>query len=151
MPSIELTDAQADRLETVRAELEAVFVGEYGTVRAGDAVEYLLDSYTPPEDTATSDADRTVESSDEPTDIVADAVGEESANDDETVDEDDDAAGAGSGPNRLQAMMNLLKTHDDKWEKSSGDAPYQVTLPDGGTKPARTKDDVRRLLFKHYR
>ena len=48
--------------------------------------------------------------------------------------------------------MSLLRTHDDKWRKaSSGDAPYEVDLPDGSTEGVRTKDDVKRLLFKHYR
>jgi hypothetical protein len=52
----------------------------------------------------------------------------------------------------LDAMMSLLDTHDDKWgESSSADERYQVTLPDGGVEHVRTKDDVRALLFKHYR
>lgn len=148
MPSIDLTESQAERLESVRAELEAAIAGKYATVRTADAVEYLLDTYTPPEAAdvaAAADASTAVaESADEPEDIVADAVSETEAG-------SDDAATDDGGPNRLEAMMNLLKTHDDKWAKSGGDAPYEVTLPDGGTKPARTKDDVRRLLFKHYR
>jgi hypothetical protein len=48
-------------------------------------------------------------------------------------------------------MMNLLSAHDDKWREASGDARYEVDLPDGNVESARTKDDVRALLFKHYR
>ncbi|WP_435196089.1 hypothetical protein [Natronomonas sp. EA1] len=157
MPSIDLTESQADRLESVRAELESAIAGKYATVRTVDALEYLLDTYTPPEEAdvspeASADAAATP-TSDEPTDIVEDAVEPESG-DAEAEPDPEEASNASEndgGPNRLQAMMNLLKTHDDKWAKSGGDAPYEVTLPDGGTKPARTKDDVRRLLFKHYR
>ncbi|MFC7176684.1 hypothetical protein [Halosegnis marinus] len=48
-------------------------------------------------------------------------------------------------------MMNLLDEHDDKWRESGGDEPYEVDLPDGSTETARTQDDVRGLLFRHYR
>lgn len=54
-----------------------------------------------------------------------------------------------AGP-QLDAMLNLVETHSDKWTESEGDARYEVTLPDGSTETARTKDDVRALLFKHY-
>ncbi|MFB6122903.1 MAG: hypothetical protein ABEJ78_05535 [Haloferacaceae archaeon] len=52
----------------------------------------------------------------------------------------------------LDAMLSLLDTHDDKWEESSAaDERYAVELPDGSTEHVRTKDDVKALLFKHYR
>ena len=61
------------------------------------------------------------------------------------------ASAGGGGGSQLQQMMNLLETHDDKWRKAeSGDAPYEVDLPDGGTEAARTKDDVKRVLFTNY-
>jgi hypothetical protein len=69
------------------------------------------------------------------------------------ADETDEDAGAddsGSGAT-LNAMMNLLSAHDDKWREAGGDARYEVDLPDGSVESARTKDDVRALLFKHYR
>ncbi len=47
-------------------------------------------------------------------------------------------------------MMSLLDTHDDKWHEADGDARYEVELPDGDVETARTKDDVRALLFKNY-
>ena len=61
---------------------------------------------------------------------------------------DDQADDGGAG--QLNAMMRLLDTHADKWGESAGDARYEVELPDGRVEAARTKDDVRALLFKHY-
>ena len=55
------------------------------------------------------------------------------------------------GDDRLNAMMNLLDTHDDKWrEASKEDARYEVDMPDGTTQYVQTKDDVRAHLFKNY-
>ena len=73
--------------------------------------------------------------------------------DDEGTDDADVAGGAGGGSGgMLDAMMNLLSAHEDKWrEAGGGDSRYEVDLPDGTTEPARTQDDVRALLFKHYR
>lgn len=58
MPEIKITATQQDRLEEVRVDVEAAFVDEYGHTRLRDAVQYLLDTYTPPGDreTATVDA-----------------------------------------------------------------------------------------------
>ncbi len=56
----------------------------------------------------------------------------------------------GDSSGQLNAMLNLLETHDDKWQKTAGDARYEVELPDGSTESARTKDDVRAVLFKNY-
>lgn len=51
----------------------------------------------------------------------------------------------------VAASLSLLDDHEDKWRSvESGDAPYEVELPDGSTESARTKDDVRRPLFTHY-
>ena len=66
----------------------------------------------------------------------------------QTTDDDDRADDGGAG--QLNAMMRLLDTHADKWSESAGDARYEVELPDGSIEAARTKDDVRALLFKHY-
>ncbi|MFC7323075.1 hypothetical protein ACFQMF_00620 [Halorubrum rutilum] len=65
---------------------------------------------------------------------------------DETATESDD----GGGSDQLDAMMSLLDTHDDKWSEGDGDARYEVELPDGDVETARTKDDVRALLFRNY-
>jgi hypothetical protein len=55
------------------------------------------------------------------------------------------------GDDRLNAMMNLLDTHDDKWrEATQGDARYEIDMPDGATEYVQTKDDVRAHIFKNY-
>ncbi|OTF12987.1 Rho termination factor N-terminal domain-containing protein [Halorubrum sp. SD612] len=61
-------------------------------------------------------------------------------------DADDQAGDDG----QLNAMLSLLETHSDKWDSADGDARYEVELPDGSVETARTKDDVRAALFKHY-
>ena len=48
MPEITLSDAQYDALERVRADVEDAFVDGYGHARTVDAIDYLLDTYTPP-------------------------------------------------------------------------------------------------------
>jgi hypothetical protein len=50
MPEITLTDAQYDQLEAIRADVEDAFVDTYGHARLEDAVDYLLDTYTPPDE-----------------------------------------------------------------------------------------------------
>lgn len=50
MPEISLTDAQYDQLESIRADVEDAFVDTYGHARLEDAVDYLLDTYTPPDE-----------------------------------------------------------------------------------------------------
>lgn len=63
---------------------------------------------------------------------------------DDSGDANDDA--------RLNSVMSLLDDHDEVWrEAGGGEEKYEVDLPDGGTERARTKDDVRAVLFKHYR
>jgi hypothetical protein len=71
---------------------------------------------------------------------------EGTASDADETDTDADAGGAG----QLDAMMSLLDTHGDKWREADGDARYEVDLPDGSVETARTKDDVRALLFRNY-
>ncbi|WP_252700223.1 hypothetical protein [Natronosalvus vescus] len=87
----------------------------------------------------TDDNDESADDSDESED-TADSDGD-----------DDSTGGAADDDDMLDRMMNLLETHDDKWEESpSGDYRYRVTLPDGSTDDVQTKDDVRALLFKNY-
>jgi hypothetical protein len=208
MPDLSVSEAQLERLEEIRESLEAIHVGEYGTVRPRDAFQYLLDASPPPgadnavesapasgvdldalteidgvgEATAESLVDAgfpTVESvanadpnaiteldgigDAQAVDIVASATeleGQESS-DDGSADESNqpsDAASAGasnggsdSPEDTLQEAMSLLDAHDDRWRESSGDEPYEVDLPDGSTEAVRTKDDIKRLIFKHWR
>jgi len=206
MPTIELTEEQLDRLEAVRDDVAETLGGPYGHTRVQDAVEYLLDTYTPPEEGATPDTDddaestaddATAESADStdgglaslepvgsakaaaleragyetPDDLreasvgelteisgvgetlaerILDAVSGETDEADADADESADDQGEDDGTNRLDAMMNLLDEHDDKWRESDGDEPYEVELPDGSVETARTKDDIRGILFRHY-
>lgn len=215
MPDLSVSEAQLDALESVRDDLDAAYVGEYGTVRMTDAIQYLLDTYTPPpetdgstpdvEDLTTIDgvgeataeslaeagfgtvADVAAAAPDELTEIrgIGDeqaisiaaaaatqrgdaAAGEPDSDPDsasgpgpgsdtepdadgrEDEGEGDDDAGA-SPENALEEAMSLLDAHGERWREASGDEPYEVDLPDGSTEPVRTKDDVKRLLFKHWR
>ena len=82
-----------------------------------------------------------------------DAPDSDTTDDSPDADDTDDAPGAAAsdaGSSQLNAMMSLLDTHDDKWRDGDGDARYEVELPDGRVETARTKDDVRALLFRHY-
>jgi hypothetical protein len=160
MPEIEITPEQEERLRALQEDIARDVVGKYGHVRPRDAVEYLLDRY---EDDEEGDvAASAVEPSSDSDDDVTDADDEDDATDDETTgtdaatarvvaEEDGDAADGGGGDAMLNEMMSLLDTHSDKWGESSGDERYQVDLPDGSTEQVRTKDDVKALLFKHYR
>jgi hypothetical protein len=166
MPEIQVTDDQLERLEALRAEL-GDGVGKYGHVRMRDAVEYLLDRHA-----AGDDVDAKPPTADGSTDPVgdagtaADAADEGASASTAAPRENGDAADAGAaagaegddgddgddGDGMVNAMMNLLSAHDDKWrEAAGGDSRYEVDLPGGDTETARTRDDVRALLFKHYR
>jgi hypothetical protein len=138
MPELTVTEAQRDRLEEISEDLEDAYVDGYGTVRPVDALEYLLDTYTPPG----TDADAGS------TDSAGDA-GDDTAGDSSSDDEGADDGDAGA-EETLQQAMSLLDAHDDRWRESSGDEPYEVDLPDGSTEAVRTKDDIKRLLFKHW-
>jgi len=155
MPEIEITPEQQERLRALQEDLARDVVGKYGHVRPRDAVEYLLDRYeADPDADPGGDADGDVEADADSDAGTADAASESSKHDgadgatarvvtaDET-DGDDDAM--------LNEMMSLLDTHGDKWGESDGDERYAVDLPDGSTEQVRTKDDVKALLFKHYR
>jgi hypothetical protein len=163
--SLSVSEEQLRRLEEVREDLEAAYVGPYGTVRREDALEYLLDTYTAPEESSasasvSSDVGADVDA-DGSTDTDAEASTSADPNAEADAEASDDAtSGAGEDPgddtdenpeDTLQQAMSLLDQHDDKWRESGGDEPYEVDLPDGSTEAVRTKDDIKRLLFKHWR
>ncbi|TKX85121.1 hypothetical protein EXE43_15315 [Halorubrum sp. SS5] len=83
---------------------------------------------------------------------AGDDAGDGTEADDDGADASEDAAGGSDdgGAGQLDAMMSLLDTHADKWREADGDARYEVDLPDGSVETARTKDDVRALLFRNY-
>ncbi|WP_290815984.1 hypothetical protein [Halovivax sp.] len=79
-------------------------------------------------------------------------VGADESGADSDGEDDDGTDGSASDDDMLDQMMNLLDTHEDKWEESpSADYRYRVELPDGATEDVQTKDDVRAILFKNYR
>lgn len=183
MTELSLTDDQLERLREIADELEDAYVGPYGSIRTEDAVDYLIDTYTPPED-ADAEAEPAVDAADaadgdsgddgsdagDAGDDAGDAADDGSegdaadegtegdGNDNEGEADDGDGtemptdATSDGGAAQLQSMMSMLDDFDDKWRKAqSGEEPYEVDLPEGGTESARTKDDVRRVLFQHYR
>lgn len=241
MPEIALTDDQYERLESVREDLEEAFVDNYGYIPVEDAIEYLLDTYTPPgerdaaeeyERIATAEYPQLQHVASEVPEVAGSGIdademrgkllaqlgveefasrleaASEAEPDGTTVDEDGDEsaadaraggestpdtfgssgstpdtpessgspgdaqAGSGSttgtrgsggglsgsgvsvdttaGDDPLAAVNRILSEHDGKWRESGGDEPYEVDLPDGTTESARTRDDVRQLLFQHY-
>ncbi|NHN49883.1 hypothetical protein G9464_20145 [Halostella sp. JP-L12] len=110
------------------------------------------DAHEPDEPADGADEDDTDEDA-----LTADDAEPADAND---ADDRDEASGTptptptpggGSGDDKMSAMMNLLDTHDDKWERAdSQETRYVVDLPDGGTEEVQTKDDVKAILFKNY-
>lgn len=50
MPEITVTETQQETLEEIRSDLEASFIDTYGQIRPTDVIQYLLDTYTPPEE-----------------------------------------------------------------------------------------------------
>ncbi|ELZ39458.1 hypothetical protein [Halorubrum tebenquichense] len=244
MPTLDITDDQADRIEALREELAAAHAGPYASVDREDAVAYLLDLATAVDDPdrlaePTADGDEsegdggdasdgpeagepfdrerarellsernrrhTDPAPDDPMDLsdiasafdvtgrsgmtkaeLVDAIidaaerlatdpfvrvdidlgvdaadsAETESDESESADASDDVGDGGSdddggaagddGTGQLNAMMSLLDTHADKWREGDGDARYEVDLPDGSVETARTKDDVRALLFKNY-
>jgi restriction endonuclease len=161
MPEVEVTEEQYEYLESLREEITEELVGPYGHARLADAMQYLIDTHDGDVDPAMVDGGASaVEFDDEP------AGSEDAGDDDETTsDADESAADAGSDADgsedsdddddsdeaKLNSMMQLLDEYDDVWEKAGNDAGYQVELPDQTTETVKTKDDVRALLFKHYR
>ena len=86
-------------------------------------------------------------------DSSADATSADASTEPNTTSADSpstDSSDDNGGNGQLNAMLSLLETHSDKWQSADGDARYEVKLPDGSVESARTKDDVRATLFKHY-
>lgn len=194
MPSIDISEAQAETLGSVREELADRHVGEYGHVRARDAVAFLLDRYAG-DDVAvvtaileerlgecsyqelqrlagvTDGVEATGKEADlrsrlasaraayvlepgtwgETAGSTVDVEGSTADTEAAAVAEDVGDDGGGGSGSRLERMMGLLEEYDDAWEEADAeDGKYVVTLPDGSTETARTKEDVRAVLFRHY-
>lgn len=197
MTELTITEDQHERLAAIRDDIEAAYVDTYGHTRLEDAIEYLLDTYTPPDSRESAEAYDRIATAEYPelqriaSDIegipgsgidademrgrllselgpdalaaeLADTTQEDSdvaeaiADDSETATTDSEEADS-QGQSEDTAVGSLLSTanklldeHEEKWHESDDETPYEVDLPDGTTKPARTKDDVRQLLFRHY-
>lgn len=151
MPDIEITPEQEERLRALQEDIARDVVGKYGHVRPRDAVEYLLDRYEDgdPAETTPDDADTAAATNGATARVVTEDG--DSADDDDAAEAEGDDGASGGNDAMLNEMMSLLDTHSDKWGDSSGDERYVVDLPDGSTEQVRTKDDVKALLFKHYR
>ncbi|MFC4247428.1 hypothetical protein ACFOZ7_10525 [Natribaculum luteum] len=177
MKTLEVTDEQHAFIQYLREEINDQVVGKYGFVRERDAVQFLIDnldgdlevdgevdaaaavdaaSQSGTDDDATITYDEDADTDDVDGDGETDLTDEANPADVETADDEEpgetaDDDGSASDDDMLDRMMNLLETHDDKWEESpSADYRYRVTLPDGTTEDVQTKDDVRALLFQHY-
>lgn len=131
MPDLSISEEQRDRLDRLRSSVAGSNAGGYATVTDRDLVAFLLDLADAVDDPAAL--------------LETDGEGRTSTAPSPSTGADESAAG-----DKLEEMMNLLETHRDKWREASGEAPYEVDLPDGDVEPARTKDDVRALLFRHY-
>lgn len=172
MKTLEVSDEQYAQLDAVREALAEDVT--YGHVRPRDAVQYLLDAHdgddldveispaatdadaADPETADGADDDSTDDDGADDTAATDDANGD--AEPSETDDDTEDPGGTptptptpGGGDDKMSAMMNLLDTHDEKWERAdSQETRYVVDLPDGTTEEAQTKDDVKAILFKNY-
>ncbi len=159
MPEIEVTADQHDRLRDLQRRLEAEMASPYATVRPDDAVAYLLDRYAADGEVVLDGvADASADAGDErgddaPADPGASEApnGGPTADGDETGDGSDATRTSASGSDLPSGPMSLLADHEDVWSEGSGEARYEVELPDGSVEEARTRGDVRALLFEHYR
>jgi len=140
--------------------------GESGPESAGESASQNESGAQAASEPASPDG--AADSVGEANDIESDDESDESATEEATTDagEESSAVNAsgqssstttttqstpgGSGGGLLGKANQLLREHDDKWREGAGDMPYEVDLPDGSTETARTKDDVRKLLFQNY-
>lgn len=156
MKEIAVTDEQYEYIDGLREALAAEHVDRYGHVRTRDAVQFLLDTHD-----AVGGVGGVGGVDPRPEGASGEAAGETrgevdpepDASDEVDGDEAESDGGAGeSGDDRLDAMLNLLETHTEKWgETPSERGRYEVQLPDGELEVVQTRDDVRAVLFKHYR
>ncbi|MWG35629.1 hypothetical protein [Halomarina oriensis] len=118
------------------------------------------DTTAPEADVGSDDGEATAPASHDASDDseTTEGTGRTAERGDESEDTTDGGDEGGSSPptpsggnDRLQAMMNLLDTHGNKWREGDGEARYEVDLPNGSVETVQTRDDVRAVLFKNYR
>ena len=140
-------------------DLESAFAGDgpiETDVDAEDGDEDDAEDGDEDDEADDDDSEEEAEVDDENEDDSEDGDGDSEDGDDEAADEDSDDDEASTSEadddDMLTEMMELLETHEDKWDESpKGDYRYRVDLPDGGSEDVQTKDDVRAILFKEYR
>ncbi len=171
MNTLEVSDEQYAFIQRLREAIADQVVGDYGYVRERDAIQFLIDNLDgsvsfegkfeieKDEDGTSISYDESAEETVDGVAVDAETDADEDADDSEEqsgtviLDEGEDEQGDGSADDddMLDRMMNLLETHDDKWDESNkADYRYRVELPDGTSEHVQTKDDVRALLFKNY-
>lgn len=148
MESIEITDEQYERFVAIQEELAASHAGAYASVQVTDVMAYLLDVAEQSGDEILEGVEPVRPAQSEATDGRATET--EADSDDSSTDAAADTADASPGAGG-PGMLDLLETHDDKWRETDGEERYEVDLPDGGVETARTRDDVKAILFKQYR
>lgn len=143
-------NADADAASTTTSADTAGRTGGFVVMNGGDVAASggVAGLDTARTEAVSADAD----GGDDRVETTEDAAGSErtaTGDGDENAERDDDGD---DDETRLNSVMSLLDDHDGKWrETGGGEEKYEVDLPDGGAERARTKDDVRAVLFRHYR
>ena len=156
MPELSITESQKERFDALREELAAEHAGPYASVQPQDVVDYLLDlAESAEEPDRRVDGPAGDDGGDAPGETAVGGSDEESAADDEATADDGgsplpDPAADGDLDGGPGGLLNLLERHDDKWREADGDERYEVELENGSVETARTKDDVKAILFEHY-
>ena len=156
MPELSITESQKERFDALREELAAEHAGPYASVQPQDVVDYLLDlAESAEEPDRRVDGPAGDDGGDAPGETAVGGSDEELAADDEATTDDGgsplpDPAADGDLDGGPGGLLNLLERHDEKWREADGDERYEVELEDGSVKTARTKDDVKAILFEHY-
>lgn len=167
MPELQLTESQRERFDALQEELAAEHAGSYASVRQQDVVDYLLDlaeevddpgRRLEPENDSPAGSTETDARDDGPADespagsttTAGETVGGGSDSSGESLASDGSRSAKTVTTGGPGGMLNLLERHDDKWREGSGEERYEVELEDGTVETARTKDDVKAILFRHY-
>ncbi|RNJ26310.1 hypothetical protein [Halosegnis longus] len=150
MPTVEITDDQQERFAAIRDQLTAAHAGEYTSVQPTDVMAYLLDVAEAADDPTAATGDAPSAAADTAA-TADDAATDETEPSDGGSESDQESSGPAGGVGAGPGMLNLLEDHEEKWHEAEGDARYEVELPDDTTETARTRDDVKAILFKHYR
>ncbi|WP_324756648.1 hypothetical protein [Haloarcula montana] len=141
MPELSITESQREQLEAVRADVEAAFVETYGHTTVEDALDYLLDTYTPPDEQGEERG---------PYDRIASAEYPELQQIASTVD---DIPGSGInademrgkllttlGPAELARRLDGVEVDGDETVSDDGDSPT-ADAPSAGTATPESEDD----------